>query len=281
MKRILVPTDFSANAETAFKFALYIAKLSKGTIILYHTYIPLENPFIGDKTERAAHNFKTETMILKKLHRFKNKIVKKDDVVSISTIIGRSPLINNILGFAEHNHIDLIVMGTKGASGIKKVLLGSVAARVAQRSDLPVLLIPEKCKVKSFSQIVFATDFTPWDEPAIKRVLSFAKLENGAVTVIHVMDNDMNEKKKNKSINDFESYAFYMQRKINRRNLKFQLIETKAKDEKIITLMNHTPYDMLAIVRKNKSFFHKLRTVSYTKNLAFMMEKPLLMNPPE
>jgi len=81
----------------------------------------------------------------------------------------------------------------------------------------------------------------------------------------------MNEKKKNKSINDFESYAFYMQRKINRRNLKFQLIETKAKDEKIITLMNHTPYDMLAIVRKNKSFFHKLRTVSYTKNLACMM----------
>lgn len=87
-------------------------------------------------------------------------------------------------------------------------------------------------------------------------------------------------KEKIKIKNDFEAYAYYMQRKINRRNLKFQLIETKAKEEKIKTLMNHTPYDMLALVRKNKSFIHKLRTVSYTKNLAYMMEKPLLIHPP-
>lgn len=280
MKRILVPTDFSPNAETAFRFAMYLATLFKGTIILYHTYIPLENPFIGDKTQRAAHNFKTETRILKKLHRFKKKVVKREDEISVSTIIGRSPLINNILGFAEHNHIDLIVMGTKGASGIKKILLGSVAAKVAQKSDLPVLLIPEKCNTNCLKEIVFATDFTPWDEKAINNTLSFAKLQNGTVTVTHVMDGHSYEKKKIKIKNDFEAYAYYMQRKINRRNLKFQLIETKAKEEKIKTLMNHTPYDMLALVRKNKSFIHKLRTVSYTKNLAYMMEKPLLIHPP-
>ena len=46
-------------------------------------------------------------------------------------------MIDNILGFAEDNHIDLIVMGTQGASGLKKIIIGSVAARIVEKTDIP------------------------------------------------------------------------------------------------------------------------------------------------
>lgn len=56
MKRLLVPTDFSPNAECALRVAVDIAYRDEATIILYHIYMPIESPFIDDKVKRKEHN---------------------------------------------------------------------------------------------------------------------------------------------------------------------------------------------------------------------------------
>ncbi|MEO9147137.1 MAG: universal stress protein [Ginsengibacter sp.] len=279
MKRILVPTDFSPNAQSALRMAVDIASRSKGTIILFHVYIPIESPFVDTKIKRNQHNTETETIIMKQLQRLKKKVLKEVSNVNISTIVGRSPLINNILGFAEHNDIDLIVMGTKGTSGIRKVLVGSVAAKIVQKADIPVLLIPEEYEQTELDLIVFASDLHLSDQQALSRTLTFSKLYNVTVTVVHLLDPDISEKKSLKEKNDFDSYAYYMQREFNRDNLKFQLLETSPGLDKIETLYKEIPYNILVMVRRKKSFFQKIFSGSLTQTTACMAKRPLLIIP--
>jgi nucleotide-binding universal stress UspA family protein len=279
MKRILVPTDFSPTAEKAFRFAIDIASRGKGTVILYHTYILVESTFIGTEKTRKQYNTQNEANILKRLQRLRKKVLGDSTDVSVSTIAGRSPLIDNILGFAEHNHIDLIVMGTQGASGLKKTIIGSVAARVIEKSDLPVLLVPAKYELEEPRQIVFATNYQKTDKQALTLVDAMAKLYNADTTVLHFLSVYNAESVKEKGKADFNTYAYHLQREFNESNMKFHLLETSSVIETMETLDKNFPYDIMAMVRRKKTFLEKFFIKSFTQNMAYITKKPLLIVP--
>ncbi len=281
MKRILVPTDFSPTAEKAFRFALDLAAKAKGTIILYHTYTPVESTYIGTEKTRKQYNTQSETNIAKRLQRLKNKVVGDSDEVAVSTIVGRSPLIDNILGFAEHNHIDLIIMGTQGASGLKKTIIGSEAARVIEQSDLPVLLVPAQYELETPAQFVFAANFEPSDKQALTLTDAMAKLYNAEISVLHFLNVYYTESEKEEKKNDFDVYAYSLQRVFNESNIKFHLLETSSVMETMETLDNKFPYDILVMVRRNKTFLEKFFIKSFTKNMAHTTKTPLLIVPAE
>ena len=282
MKRILVPTDFSPTAEKAFRLALNIASKSKGTIILYNVYTPVEKSTSIALNEKSKEsNIQTEAKLMKRLERTKKKVMANGMDVPVSTEVGRSPIINNILGFAEDNHIDLIVMGTQGASGLKKVFVGSVASRIIEKSDIPVLLVPEKFEWKEPEQICFATNYQQTDKQALTLVLALAKLYNTGVTVLHFLSAYTEEKEKEKKQNDFDSYAYALQRKFNKSNLQFHLLNTSSVTETMENLDKKFPYDMLAMVRRNKSFLERFFLKSFTQNMAYTTRKPLLIVPEE
>ncbi len=65
-----------------------------------------------------------ETTQLKRLQRLKKKLVSPEMNVVVSTIISQPPVVNNILSFAKQNQVELIIMGTQGASGFKKTIVG-------------------------------------------------------------------------------------------------------------------------------------------------------------
>ena len=279
MKRILVPTDFSPTAEKAFRFALDLAERLRGTVILYHTYVPLEGTFVGTEKTRKLYNTQSEINIVKRLQRLKKKVTGNAGNVPVSTIVGRSPLIDNILGFAEHNQIDLIVMGTQGAAGLKKTIIGSVSARVIEESDIPVLVVPEKYELEEPGQFVFVTDYLPADKQALAIVVAMAKLYHAEITVLHLIsayetDSDKVEKK-----NDFDTYAFSLQREFNESNIKFHLLEIPSITETMETLDKKFPYDLMIMVRRNKTFLEKFFTKSFTQNMTYITKKPLLIVP--
>jgi nucleotide-binding universal stress UspA family protein len=281
MKRILVPTDFSPTAEKAFRFALDLAKKAKGTVILYHTYLPVESTFVGTEKSRTQYNAQAEANIAKRLQRLKKKVTGDAAEVTVSTVVGRSPLIDNILGFAEHNHIDLIIMGTQGASGLKKTIIGSVAARVLEKSDLPVLLVPSKYELEEPRKFVFATNYQPADKQALTMIEAMSKLYNADITVLHFLSAYTAESDKVKERNDFDTYAFAIQRDFNGSNLKFHLLETLSVTETMETLDKKFPYDIMAMVRRKKTFLERFFIKSFTQNMAYVTKKPLLVIPEE
>lgn len=281
MKRILVPTDFSPTAEKAFRFALDLARRSKGTVVLYHTYIPVENTFIGTEKTRKQYNAQSEVNIVKHLQRLSKKVKADTAGVAVSTIVGRSPLVDNILGFAEDNHIDLIVMGTQGCSGLKRTIIGSVAARIVEKSDLPVLLVPEKYELMEPGKFVFATNFSNVEKVALAKISEMANLYNAGITIFNFLSIHATHAEKEKEKNDFDTYAHYLQKELSTYKIHFHLLEVSSVTETMETLDKKFPYDVMAMMRRKKTFLKNFFTKSFTQNMAYVTKKPLLIIPEE
>lgn len=281
MKRILVPTDFSPTAERALRLAIDIADRSDGTIILYHAFKPEKNELVSTAADREKYNKQFEINLVKRLQRVKKRVDADGRKVSVSTIVGRVPVVDNILGFAEHNHIDLIVMGTQGASGLRKTIIGSVASKVADHADIPVLLVPEKYELKEPENILFASNYVASDRKALGWLLEFAKLFGTGVTVIHLVSAYLTDADKEKEKSAFEAYAFALQREFNEYTVKFELLETSSFVETMEHLEVRIPYDIVTMIRRNKSFYEKFFVGSFTKNMAYITKRLLLIIPEE
>ncbi|MDH3276878.1 MAG: universal stress protein [Nitrosopumilus sp.] len=139
IKNILVPYDFTNFSELAFQKAIEIAKKFDSKLNLL-TVIGSDIDTSGMDWVRSqeAHD-ETEVKSKEDLGKIKDS---KGENVNISVNIIHDPsATSGILLFAEKNNIDLIVIGSHGRSGFKKLILGSVASGVMTKSICPVLLV--------------------------------------------------------------------------------------------------------------------------------------------
>lgn len=279
MKRILVPTDLSPTAEKALRFAVDLAAKSTGTVVLYHVFKPVTNEFVGTIEARDLYNKQEEIKLLKRLQRLKKKVVREEESVPVSTVLGRWPVVDNILGFAEANSIDMIVMGTQGATGIRKTIVGTVASKIASQADIPVLLVPEKYDRDDPKHIVFATNYSNTDKHALAFLLGISKSYKGKVTVLHLRSAYASAPEQAKEKADFDAYAFALQRDFSQYKIRFQMLESSSVIETMENLYSKLPYDILAMVRRKKGFYEKFFVGSFTKNMAYVTTQPLLVIP--
>jgi nucleotide-binding universal stress UspA family protein len=141
MKKILVPFDFSKTAINAFRFALDIASQSKGTVYLLHV---IELPSAYDPIMMPVITFDQE--LCNELHEkankeFDNVISKYDSGVKVTKNVEFGAIPKMINEFAGTQSIDLIVMGSHGASGLREIMVGSNAEKVVRNSSIPVLVM--------------------------------------------------------------------------------------------------------------------------------------------
>ncbi|WP_456454504.1 universal stress protein [Methanopyrus sp.] len=137
--RIMVPTDGSENAKQAAKVAIEIAKKEDATLIVIHV-IPLWSP-LGTKP-----SFTLPEEIVKEAEKIVNEIAemaKEEGIDNVETLVVESPsVVQGIVEEAKERDVDLIVMGTRGLSGVKGLILGSTTKGVLSRSPCPVLAVP-------------------------------------------------------------------------------------------------------------------------------------------
>lgn len=173
MKKILVPTDFSDHAYYALKVASQIAKKNGGEIILLHM---LELPHQGGDAIGSGHD-------LPEIMLFKNSAINKleelmDDAaldgIQVSEIIQFELAFDGIMKVSSKNDVDLIVMGSHGASGFKEMFIGSNAEKVVRNSEVPVLITKKDAGEFSVNKFVFASDFTDEIKKPFNKVVDFA-----------------------------------------------------------------------------------------------------------
>jgi nucleotide-binding universal stress UspA family protein len=151
MKHILVTTDFSEAAESAFEYAkeqLKLAGKEKDKITLLKVIDVV--PPAGIKFEYGLAIADKKGM-LEKVYKHASEqmqeIAKKQFAglpVETAVIKPKKAVYQEIIKFAETNSVSLIVMSTHGRTGVKHFLLGSVAERVVRRSPCPVMIVPAK-----------------------------------------------------------------------------------------------------------------------------------------
>ncbi len=173
MKKILVPTDFSAHAHHALKVASQIAKKHGGEIILLHM---LELPHQAGDAIGSGHDL-PEIMLFKNLAINKLEDLMDDENLNglkVSEIIQFELAFDGILKVSQKNDIDLIVMGSHGASGFKEMFIGSNAEKVVRNSEVPVLIIKKDAGEFNVNKFVFASDFSEEIKKPFAKVVDFA-----------------------------------------------------------------------------------------------------------
>lgn len=139
---ILVPTDFSADAEKALSTASEFAKLFHARIVVLHTYhveVPTVTPMGGGYALPQSFYDDMQSYATAEVNRVTKGLV--DQGIDATGVTLREPASTAIVAQAETLPADLIVMGTRGLSGLKHVFLGSVAERVVRTAPCPVLTV--------------------------------------------------------------------------------------------------------------------------------------------
>ena len=144
IKTVLVPTDFSRDAETAY-FAAFklLGRQSDTKIVLVHVYhLPYEYTAYGTIPTSLDYFKDVEGAAEERLARLADELRSQGFHVETAAREGFPPEV--ILGEAKAVGADLIAMGTHGRTGFAHLVLGSTAERVVQRADCPVLTVRAK-----------------------------------------------------------------------------------------------------------------------------------------
>jgi len=162
MKTILVPTDFSTCSKAAIKYAIQFNTVCQCRIIFFHstftlipTSLPEENYF--DTVDKELYQKKEKLVKFICAEYIKAGIVPDDKQISYLIKFGNS-FWDNLETSLKENKIDLIIMGTHGASGIEKFLFGSNTVKTIKNSLVPVLVIPNKYIWKGISRVNWAVE---------------------------------------------------------------------------------------------------------------------------
>ncbi|MFD2601801.1 universal stress protein [Flavobacterium suzhouense] len=189
MKKILVPTDFSAHAEYALKVAAQIARKNNGEIFLLHMLeLPaLASDGIGESNAVGSSTDLPEVMFFmeKTRERFE-EFVNKPYLAGINVVeaIQFEKTFEGIIGHSKKHNIDLIVMGSHGASGFQEMFIGSNTEKVVRTSDVPVLVIKKEEDNFNPQKFVFASDFSDEIKKPFAKVVEFA---NSFETELHLV----------------------------------------------------------------------------------------------
>jgi len=145
-KRILHPTDFSAAAEPAFAYALEAAKREDATLMLMHVIEPV-TPF-ADEIYVAVETDQREAAEAAARKGFDALLARaKAAGVRAADLLRDGTPVDEIVKAAADELVDLIVMGTHGRTGLKRLVLGSVAQHVVATAPCPVVTLRMKAPV--------------------------------------------------------------------------------------------------------------------------------------
>lgn len=194
-KRILLPTDFSKNALNAIRYALSLYKEQQCDFYFLNVYqvagYNLENammvPEPGEIAFEAAKSksklrFKELKQILSLNHQN-----PKHTYHTISTFSYLFEAVENAI--AKYD-IDIIVMGTKGSTGLHTTIYGTNTINLMEKvTECPVLAIPEDVRYATPREIVFPTDYkTPFKRRELNYLVEIGKMQGTAIRILHIKE---------------------------------------------------------------------------------------------
>ncbi len=190
MKKILLPTDFSNNSKHALKIAASLAQRVKGRLELLHTNTavayapPLPDYYVPEAFDMTEYYENAAEQLFK----MKRELVDsgKYEAVKFETLVEEGFLYATVRRIAEEDRADLIVMGTKGATGATEFFVGSNTEKVIRTAPCPVLAVPENSGDFSLKKVVFPTTLRKDQESVFKLLAEWQKVFPFEVKVLYL-----------------------------------------------------------------------------------------------
>ncbi|RUA35185.1 MAG: universal stress protein [Bacteroidetes bacterium] len=191
MKKILVPTDFSEQANHALKLAVEISKKTDAELVLLHVVeIPGQTSFntMGEATNVDGME---GVFVMKMIEQGKKKLksLKEDDLlegVNLNTELKAGNTYYNIANIINEYEPELVVMGTSGSSGVDEILIGSNAEKVVRNAKCPVLTLKEEISLANIDNIAFATSLKNDDKELAAKMKEIAHLSYAKIHLLKI-----------------------------------------------------------------------------------------------
>ena len=271
MKTILVPTDFSTCSNNAVNYAIGLAEKFNSKIIIHHScHLPtltIEAPFEEITEDQIFSAAKTNIKDYFNNKNLNNLKIEIEENISFGLAV------DNIVSISKNKNIDLIVMGTKGASNIEELMLGSNTSSVMEKAPCPVIAVPQNAEYKDIKKMVFATDYQENDILSISFLSNIAKKYNSEILVVHesvVTQTDNLER------DLFKKFKNDVLENVSYENISFKLIIGFDLSKDLNLILEENNADILAISTRKRNIFIKFFERSLTKKMTHHTKIPII-----
>ncbi|WP_205502128.1 universal stress protein [Rufibacter psychrotolerans] len=278
MKKILCPVDFSKTSNKAAEYAAHIAQRTNASLTLLHVlHLPLmdtsesalmASQVLDEQRQRAADKLHSLTLHLSNLF----------GEVGGATFVTDSKVQEAFLADAVERLVreegfDFVVLGTTGGGNtLEEIMIGSNTESVISRVKCPVLAIPAKASFPDIHRIVYASDYQPEDSKALGQVIGLAAVFQAEVEVVHVT-----RKAGSGEARRATEFIERLQAELNGFPVRFQEVVHEEEETGLKEYLGRTHSNMLAILKKRRSFFKDLFGMSLAEKMTYQTKLPLLV----
>ena len=277
MKNVLIPTDFSKDSWNAIEYALKF--FENATCNFFFLHVIRQDNFTSEESLVFPNSNVAEKTYLKtpikKLQNIVQKIrrTNNNEKHRLFSLTDYGYFVDSVRKHVIEKKIDFIVMGTKGATGLKKLLIGSNTADIITKVKCTTLVIPENAKFKAPNEIAFPTDFSifyPTD--SLQPLLEILETYKSAIRVLHVK-NKKNEQLTYEQIANKE----YLKDYFNRNSLSFHYLTNRHLDDAIQSFVMSKDIQMIVMVAKNLNYFQQILFKPAVEEVTYHTEIPFLV----
>lgn len=271
---ILLPTDFSDNAWSAIVYALKLYANEDCTFYLLNSCKP-EGSSMSIMSNKLLTVMKDAAMKqLVELQRMA-RIADANEKHNFEIILSTENLIDAINRTTITHNIDLVVMGTKGASKAKEIFFGSNTVNVLKKiNSCPVLAVPDEFSFIEPKQIAFPTDYNRiYDDSVLEPLKKLSKLHNSKIRILHIQEKkelseaqNSNVEKLDKNLVDFE-HSFHW------------IPDNGKKASVIIDFIEELQINILVMVNYKHSFIETIINEPVVKKIGFHPIIPFMTIP--
>ncbi|MEO5789052.1 MAG: universal stress protein [Gelidibacter sp.] len=271
---ILLPTDFSENAWSAVLYALKLYNNKPCTFYFLHAWTFVNT---GSRTYITPDYIdKLMDTSRAQLAALKERAIREstNSEHEFKTIFTTDSLIDSIIYAVGKQKIDLLVMGTKGATGAKEFLWGSNSVSVINKVKLcPVMLVPDNYEFETPNQLGFPTDFNRLYGEELLAIKKLAALYHSAINILHINGMD---KLTDTQRNNFDILKEYLK---NDPHTFYWKSDYAKKAQAIKDFIKENKINILTMINYEHSFIEKLTKEPVINKMGFHSQIPFVVIP--
>ena len=265
-KTILVPTDFSRNAEAALKYAIGFAKDFNSHIIILHSYRLLQTAVpSGDQSPFSIKN-QWDKDTWEKFRKLEKKLIKGSNIsYDFEVDVGFAS--DAIMSSVDANDAKMVIMGSAGAGAMSQVL-GSTTLKIIDKINCPVMVVPSDAEYCTVRKITFAYDNKKIKKPAKLNVLvDYVKNFGAKLEILNINSED--------GVSNYN--LGLLEKKLKGTDHFYTTIQSENVAEGILNYLKSKSVDILVALKRDHSFMEKVFRYSITRKLVLHTELPLLV----
>lgn len=277
MKTILLPTDFSDNSWKAIEYALQLFKKEDCKFYILHALEEQASvPSAGVKSKRITKMIQdsrtkvSQDDLNKVLEKVQKHSKNSKHTFEAKLVIGS--LLNSVQTFVDKTNIEIVVIGNKGASALKKVTFGSNAAQLVLKLTCPIIAVPESANANQITEIGFATDYAiEYYGDGLNLLKEIALTNNAKLAVVNIVN------KSSGTVSELDIKREVLKNTLKPLHLDYYTLTDVPVEIGIHVFSESRKLGMLALITKKRSFFEKLTTKSHSKAISHNLDVPLIV----